>query len=337
MSIACSVYPRAILDSLLDSLDQAQRDGVIIEARAPRARRRFCHDLIRETLYEDLPTASRLKLHRRIAQVLEELYAGNPEPHLAELAHHYRKATQSGETPSGEITKAIDYSIRAGAAARAVAYEETVVHWEAALALMERQPHSEERRADFCLRLGGLMTFIDRLKGLEYQEKALRLYEVLAQSGRREVWLSLTDDLPYAFSSLPMVMAQVHTNLGAYLATPGPWLNVQRSFEHLRKAEALLGAEAQSDAGARLSSQIDFGLALAASRAMRNGEGMAASLRAMKTAEHLGQRWMFATSASQHGLHLFYAGRLAEGFALLDHAWEKADSFNEPLTAWGVT
>ena len=118
-------------DSLLDSLDQAQRDGIIIEARAPRARRRFYHDLIRETLYDDLPTASRLKLHGRIAQVLEELYAGNPEPHLAELAHHYRKATQSGATQSGEITKAIDYSIKAGEAARAVAYEETASHWEA--------------------------------------------------------------------------------------------------------------------------------------------------------------------------------------------------------------
>jgi tetratricopeptide (TPR) repeat protein len=323
-------------DSLLDSLDQAQRDGVIVEARAPRARRRFCHDLIRETLYDDLPTASRLKLHWRIAQVLEELYAGNPEPHLAELAHHYRKAAQSVDTPSGEITKAIDYSIKAGEAVRAVAYEESASHWEAALELMEQQPHSDERRANLCLQLGALMTFIDRVKGIEYQEKALKLYENLSQSGTREVWLKLPR-LPYGFSSLPMVMAQVHTNLGAYLATPGPWLNVQRSFEHLHKAEAMLGEEAQSDAGARLSSQIDFGLALAASRVMRNGEGLAASLRAMKTAENLREVWLIATSASQYGLHLFCAGRLAEGFAMMDRAWEKADSFNEPTTACGVT
>jgi tetratricopeptide (TPR) repeat protein len=323
-------------DSIFDLLDEAQRDGVIIEAHGARARRRFSHDLIRESLYEDLPTASRLKLHRRIAQVLEGLYSGNPEPHLAELAHHYRKAAQSGDTPSEEITKAIDYSIKAGAAVRAVAHEETASHWEAALGLMERQPHSEERRADLCLQLGALMTFIDRVKGIEYQEKALKLYENLSQSGRRDVWLSLPG-LPYGFSSVPLVRAQVHTNLGAYLATPGPWLNVQRSFEHLRKAQSLLGEEAQSESGARISSQIDFGLALAASHVMRNREAMAASLRAMKTAENLGQVWMFAQSASQYGLNLFYAGRLAEGFAILDSAWEKADSFNEPTTACGVT
>lgn len=324
-------------DSLLDSLDHAQRDGVIIEAQAARARRRFSHDLIRETLYEDLPTASRLKLHRRIAQVLEQLYAGNPESHLTELAHHYRRAAQSGETPAAEITKAIDYSIKAGAAVRAVAYEETVAHWEAAVALMELQPDCEERRADFCLRLGGLMTFIDRMKGIEYQEKALKLYEVLFKNGQREVWSSLTDDLPYAYSSLPIVMAQVHANLGSYLSTPGPWLDVQRSSEHLRKAQALLGEEARSDSTARLSSQIDFGLALVAARTMRIEEGTALALRAMKTAEELGQVWLFVQAASQYGLQLFYAGRLAEGFELMDLAWERVDRFNEPLTAWVVT
>jgi tetratricopeptide (TPR) repeat protein len=323
-------------DALLDSLDQAQRDGVIIEARAARARRRFCHDLIRETLYEDLSTASRLKLHRHVAQVLEELYAANHEPHLAELAHHYRKAAQSADTPSAEIAKAIDYSMKAGAAARAVAYEETVAHWEAALALMDRQPRAEERRADLCLRLGALMTSIDRVKGIDYQEKALKHYEVLSQSGQREVWLSLTDDLPYAFSSLPIVMAQVHANLGSYLSTPGPWLNVQRSYDHLRKARALLDAQAHTESVARISSQVDFGLALVAARTMRVEEGMAAALRAMKTAEAQDQVWLFVQSASQYGRQLFYAGRLAEGFAHMDRAWQGADGCNEPIIAWGT-
>src|SRR5438132_4119567 len=33
-------------------------------------------------------TLFRSRLHRRVAEVLETLYAGNPDPHLAELAHH---------------------------------------------------------------------------------------------------------------------------------------------------------------------------------------------------------------------------------------------------------
>ena len=130
-------------DLVLDSLDEAERDGIIIATNDTSARWRFSHGLIRETLYKDLPTRQRLKLHRRIAQVLEESYAGNPEPHLAELAYHYRKAARLGET-----AKAIDYSIRAGEAALTVfAVEETVLQWQAALELAERQENAEERRA----------------------------------------------------------------------------------------------------------------------------------------------------------------------------------------------
>ena len=57
-----------------------------------RGRLRFAHGLIRETLYDTLTTPRRVQLHRRAGEALESLYAQDPEPHVAELAHHRFRA-----------------------------------------------------------------------------------------------------------------------------------------------------------------------------------------------------------------------------------------------------
>ena len=50
--------------------------------------------LTRETLYDEIPAAHRARLHRRVAEVLEALYATNLEPHRAEVAHHLALSEQ---------------------------------------------------------------------------------------------------------------------------------------------------------------------------------------------------------------------------------------------------
>jgi tetratricopeptide (TPR) repeat protein len=52
-------------------------------------RYQFTHALIRATLYEELTGTRRVRLHRRIGEVLEEVYGADLEPHLARLAHHF--------------------------------------------------------------------------------------------------------------------------------------------------------------------------------------------------------------------------------------------------------
>ena len=67
--------------------------------------------------------------------MFEALYSADPDPHLGELAYHFRLGAQRGD-----IEKAIDYSMRAGRAAYALfAYEEVVLHWEAAAALQKER------------------------------------------------------------------------------------------------------------------------------------------------------------------------------------------------------
>jgi tetratricopeptide (TPR) repeat protein len=107
--------------------------------------------LIRETLYGELRTLERVRRHQRVAEVLEVLYARNPGPHLAELAHHFLETL-----PSGDIDKAVDYAVRAGDRAQEqLAYEEAAIDYDRALQALElREPLDERLRCELLLKLG---------------------------------------------------------------------------------------------------------------------------------------------------------------------------------------
>jgi class 3 adenylate cyclase/tetratricopeptide (TPR) repeat protein len=127
-------------DSLLDALDEALASQLIAEDN--RHVYAFTHSLIRATLYEELSTPRRVLLHRRTAEALEALYAGDIEDHLGELASHYIASM------GGDAEKAIVYSIRAGDRAQELlAWEEAAAHYERALDAMDvaKKPRDEER------------------------------------------------------------------------------------------------------------------------------------------------------------------------------------------------
>ena len=133
------------------ALSAAVDSGVLVEGTAALGAYSFTHGLIRETLYDDLGPQRRGVLHRDVGRALEELYDADPEPHVAELAHHFFVAATTGE-----LEKAIDYSVRAGERALGlVAYEQASAHFERALqayALQERP--DAERRCELLLALG---------------------------------------------------------------------------------------------------------------------------------------------------------------------------------------
>jgi DNA-binding SARP family transcriptional activator/tetratricopeptide (TPR) repeat protein len=138
-------------EELLDLLDEARAARVIGDAPAGRARLRFSHALIRDSLYGDLGTKERLRLHRRAAEALEDLYRDDREPHLAELAYHFVEAARGGE-----VEKAIGYARRAGDVASAsLAYEEAARLYEMGLHALELEPAADEQlRCELLLGLG---------------------------------------------------------------------------------------------------------------------------------------------------------------------------------------
>jgi tetratricopeptide (TPR) repeat protein len=136
---------------LLEVLEEAVAARVVEEVPQAIGRYRFAHALIRETLYEELRTLERVRRHHRVGVALEELYARNPEPHLAELAHHFLEAL-----PGGDVAKAVDYATRAGDRANAqLAYEDAAIHYERALQALELEEQPDERRrGELLLKLG---------------------------------------------------------------------------------------------------------------------------------------------------------------------------------------
>jgi DNA-binding SARP family transcriptional activator len=130
-------------DALLDALDEGVRARVLVESERLRGRYAFAHALVRQAIYTDLTAARRGRLHRQVAEALEELYSGELELHLHELAHHFAQAS------GGEEDKAIGYLIRAGDEAQVkLAYEQGLTHYRQALELLETfhdGPHGRER------------------------------------------------------------------------------------------------------------------------------------------------------------------------------------------------
>jgi tetratricopeptide (TPR) repeat protein len=128
-------------EPLLAVLEQARAAGVIEELPNAMGRYRFTHALIRETLYGELGTLERIRLHRRLAEALEGLYANDPESHLAELAHHFLEGVRGGD-----VEKAIAYARRAGhRATQQLAYEDAAHHYECALQALELREAPDDR------------------------------------------------------------------------------------------------------------------------------------------------------------------------------------------------
>jgi DNA-binding SARP family transcriptional activator len=118
---------------LLGVVDEAIEARVLSEVPGSAGRVRFSHVMIRDVLYEALSSARRAEVHRRVGEALEELYAGDLDPHLSELAHHFFEAAAAGD-----VDKALSYSRRAADRALAVvAYEEAARLYRMALALTQ--------------------------------------------------------------------------------------------------------------------------------------------------------------------------------------------------------
>lgn len=138
-------------DDLMAALEEAIAARVVTDAPQAGGRYRFSHALIRDTLYEELPTPRRARLHGRIGAVLEAVHSTRLERHLDELAHHFIEAAQAGS-----VEKGVGYAARAGQqAAERLAYEEAAAHYGRALQALEiGQAPADARRCDLLLALG---------------------------------------------------------------------------------------------------------------------------------------------------------------------------------------
>jgi hypothetical protein len=128
LTAACGLAPAEALNVIAPALES----GILSRVRGSPGRCAFAHALVREALYDALPPSEASRLHRSIAEILEQRYGDRPELHLPELAHHF-----SAAAASGGAGKAIDYAKRAGDRAMTLlAYEDAAAQYERALQLL---------------------------------------------------------------------------------------------------------------------------------------------------------------------------------------------------------
>ena len=138
-------------DELAEMLEEAVAARLVEEIPGTVGKFRFVHGLIRETLYEQLTAARRVRLHRRIGETIERLHAADEESFLPALAHQFCEAAAGGDAG-----KAIGYARRAGdLAMRLLAYEQAAADYQRALdALATAEEPDERLRLELLLGLG---------------------------------------------------------------------------------------------------------------------------------------------------------------------------------------
>lgn len=189
-------------DAVLRALDQATADRLISELPGLSVSFRFSHALIRDVLYEECPLARRVALHHRAGEVLGELHKSDPDPHLAEIAHHFLTAAQGGDAG-----KAVEVAhLAAQRAARLLAFEEAIRLLSSALQLVDRiERDREETRCELLLSLGDAQaragagdlaraTFIRAAQVARALGSAERLARAALGYGGRLIWSRAYDD-----------------------------------------------------------------------------------------------------------------------------------------------
>ena len=138
-------------EELVAAIDQAIESQVVSEAGPAQGRYCFSHALVRETLYAELTGPRRVEIHRRIGESLERLFEADPDPPVAELAHHFIEAA-----PAGDADKAIGYAERAARRAAAqLAHEDAALHYGRALEVLDLSGAADPaRRLALLLELG---------------------------------------------------------------------------------------------------------------------------------------------------------------------------------------
>ena len=130
----------------LDALDSALAAQVLRATGAPEVYD-FAHALIRHTLYNEMSPSRKVRLHRRLAEEMEQRYSGETTEHALEIAQQWhRSAALPGAERGGQHCL-----VAADRAERAAAHEEAAAALRMALDLL---PASDPGRARLLSRLG---------------------------------------------------------------------------------------------------------------------------------------------------------------------------------------
>jgi tetratricopeptide (TPR) repeat protein len=275
--------------------------GIVL--KGPGSSYRFAHALIRDAIHEQVAPRERTRIHRRIAEALEELHSAEAEAHLDELAHHFGQAV-GPET----VERAIYYSLRASQAAYDQhEFDRSRFYGRAALGMMSSATPNPARRAKLLTGLAEEM-LSSTPEAISYLEAALPLFESI-------------DDYKQ--------IAAIHIRLGTLLSEgQRGCLDLPRAIDHFDRAEGLLTRHPDP---ANLM-QLFHHRGVVCLLTMETKKGLDLTLRAMELCEQLGDELWWTLTSAVRIRFLVWFGRLAEARSLELRAREKADRLDDAST-----
>jgi tetratricopeptide (TPR) repeat protein len=174
-----------LTDEIAEStLEEAVRGGLLEDrSQAGLIRFRFAHAFFRQTLYEELFSARRLRLHQQVARALEQVHADHLDEHAAELAEHFAQSTHPVD-----LRKAVKYGkLAARRAVMVSAYGEAARLLEQALQAQDvLNPRDRGARCDLLLAMGEVLGPAGNPRRVyeDIGEEAFRLAEALGDADR---------------------------------------------------------------------------------------------------------------------------------------------------------
>jgi DNA-binding CsgD family transcriptional regulator len=279
--------------AVVDALEEATRAALLREDGSLYG---FSHALVRQVLYEGISLARSQQLHSRAAEALEARSQASGPATLAAIGHHWRLG--------GRPDRAVEFLLRAGdAAITLTAWTEAAVQWEAAERCMEEVGQSPAQRARLMEGVGDLyyLSSFGAQDCVAQYDKAATLYESAGDS---------------------LGAARAHSRAGRSLAWPTSGFDYPGAIEQLHTAEQLLSHGPDT---------IELGetyaaLAHAETHALLTDTSqMLSQIERLKTiAEKLDNDYLRVGAYSMEGHYLALQGRLSEGIALEDKAFEAA-------------
>lgn len=305
-------------EALLDSLDEAQRGHVVMSRADGRdAKVVFVHELIRQTLLGAIALPRRQRLHLRVAEAMEKVYADDLAPHAAGIAHHLYSAGAAADP-----VKTQEYLLMAGdRAMEGAAFAEALKYFEEACELGAPQPDVE--RAGLLFRVGLARRSLGHLdEGLAAWRDALALYEAAGDlesvgAVAPEIALQLAwavrwpDALEVAMRGLAAIgdartydRARLHGIAGVVLGWAGDYDGAVAMIDQAEELaeelhDELLAGEFLAVKTAHHFAYLECNLARA------TGE------RALGLLEGSAGAWNYVSAAAFTGLALYFTGDLA--------------------------
>ncbi len=361
------------VQGVLAGLEPALQAGIVQLNGGDWASYQFTHALIRETIYEDLSTADRWRLHGSAADALVSVHSSHLDHALTRIAYHYHEAAGLGTTDN-----AVVFALRAADnAVRVCAYEDALLHYDHVIETLERGGfmHDERLARAYILKgsalrqlgqvqesIDALLEAVKRTQVLGSAELLVDVLMFLAMSSRHLEQEHYVPLLGRALALLPEVDSAARAKAFATLAFAQRTF-LDRSRIQLLADKSLDMATRCCDAPARCACYQMNIMALRGNpetlrRRLQIGQEYVAAARSTGSADLLADAYHWqalnyfesgeieeleellqryeSLSASRFGMHQYHTGAHRVTLALLRGDWTDLEARIEDLLAIGT-